>query len=149
MHYTTNREIMDVQLQIHQNKQLARFIYTKATEESLGFILLTPGHEYTITITPLGQRSIQSFRDLPNYRRKCKLEDELEENSIFKIYTMDNCMYECEVAKAYDFCQCIPWDFLHALKSNSSECDVFGRTCFYNVIKNVVNFEGKCKLCKM
>ena len=140
---------MNVELQIHQSKQLARFIYTKGKEESLGFILLTPGHEYTIKITPLGQRSIQSFRDLPNYRRKCKLDDELVKNSIFKIYTMDNCMYECEVAEAYDACKCIPQEFFHVLKSNSSECDVFGRRCFYNVLKNVENFEGKCQLCKL
>ena len=57
-------------------------------------------------------------------------------------------MYECEVTKAYEVCQCIPWDFFHILKTQgvATECDVFGRTCFQNAI-NLVPKETDCQHC--
>ena len=56
---------------------------------------------------------------MPKDKRKCRLEDELDENSIFKKYTKANCMYECEVEKAYKICQCIPWDYFHKGQSQT------------------------------
>ena len=47
---------------------------------------------------------------------------------------------------ATEICKCIPWDFIQNSKAN--ECDVFGRTCFYNTMKNLTKFpENFCKQC--
>ena len=88
--------------------------------------------------TPIGQRSTKNFKSLSENDRKCKLDDELDENSMFKIYTKANCMYECEIDMAYKACQCIPWDFFHLMINQSdgvAKCDAFGRTCFQDTPK--------------
>ena len=86
---------------------------------------------------------------MPKHRRNCQLNDELNENSRFKIYSKANCMYECEVGKAYEFCQCIPWDYFHELKSNGTapECDVFGRTCFDKAMSTIAKEKMPCEHC--
>ena len=149
MYYRTRHKEFGVQLQIHQNKEFAQILYTASQDERKKSISLKPGYEYTIEITPVGQKSTEGLRDLSKFRRKCLLDYEVNENSIFKIYSKANCMYECEVEKAYEVCQCIPWDFFHELKSNGSatECDVFGRTCFQNAINAVTKDKHSCKHC--
>ena len=49
------------------------------------------------------------------------------------IGTQNTCQYECHVKKAIDICFCIPWDFLS--NTDVQECDVFGRTCFFDAMK--------------
>ena len=46
-------------------------------------------------------------------------------------------------------CQCVPWDFVTLeAQNNLSECDVFGRTCFLNVVNNVTHSEvNLCPQC--
>ena len=47
---------------------------------------------------------------------------------------------------ATEICKCIPWDFIQ--KSKVNECDVFGRTCFYNTMKNLTKgLQNFCKHC--
>ena len=47
---------------------------------------------------------------------------------------------------ANTMCNCIPWDFIHATKAQ--ECDVFGRTCFYNAMENFTVSSGNyCDHC--
>ena len=137
-----------MQLQIHQNKEFAQILYTKRQDEKLKSITLKPGYEYKIEITPDGQRSTPDFNDLPSKSRNCKLDNELENDSIFKRYTKANCMYECEISKAYEDCSCIPWDFFHSKKNEGAkECDVFGRTCFQNAMNRVTKDEDACNHC--
>ena len=53
-----------------------------------------------------------------------------------KVYNKRNCQYQCRVTNAFEICSCIPWDF--PLTTNlGDECDVFGRTCFYNAMKQI------------
>ena len=148
MYFGTGHMDFSVQLQIHQNKEFAQILYTGDQDEKVKSVALKPGYEYTIELSPNGQKSTEGFRNLPIEDRKCQLDEELDENSIFKIYTKANCMYECEVTKAYEVCQCIPWDFFHILKTQgvAPECDVFGRTCFQNAI-NLVPKETDCQHC--
>ena len=81
-----------------------------------------------------GQISTQAFVSFNINQRKCHLEHEVLAESNFRIHTENNCKYECHVEHAKDVCQCIPWDFMH--NTEMSECDVFGRTCFLNVMEN-------------
>ena len=48
---------------------------------------------------------------------------------------------------AFSKCQCIPWDFVHD-KEDYHECDIFGRTCFFNEFDNLTHFSGNlCPHC--
>ena len=47
---------------------------------------------------------------------------------------------------ALDICKCIPWDFVHNFEAD--ECDVFGRSCFYNSISNLTKHpDNVCPHC--
>ena len=146
MFFQTHRKDYGVQLQIHQNKEFAQILHSEDQDEKVKSIGLKPGHEYRLGITPIGQRSTEAFRGLPKSDRKCQLDDELSENSIFKIYSKANCMYECEISKAYEICQCVPWDFFER-SGEAPECDVFGRTCFHDVIDKVIKEANSCPEC--
>ena len=149
MFFTTHHRNFDVQLQIHQNKEFAQILHSKAQDERLKSITLIPGHEYKIELTPIGQKSSDNFKLLSKDDRKCQLDDELDKNSTFRIYSKANCMYDCQVSEAYKACQCIPWDFFHFLKNNQAipECDIFGRTCFQNAINYVSKNDDYCSHC--
>ena len=54
---------------------------------------------------------------------------------MFKLYTESNCRYECRLNWAKEMCKCAPWDFMHG--SDQKECDVFGRTCFYQTMEDL------------
>ena len=136
-----------IQFHAHQNKEFGQILYTADQEESTKSITLKPGHEYEIEITPIGQETTHGFRNLPYADRNCKLDGELNEGSIFKIYSKANCMYECEVEQAYKYCDCIPWDFFHQKKSQMQECDVYGRTCFHNMVNRVTKERDACHHC--
>ena len=87
-----------------------------------------------------------NFRNFDTLHRQCRLEKEVFPGSVFKVYTENNCKYECHVKFALDICKCIPWDFVHNLKAD--ECDVFGRLCFYNSISNLTKYPGNiCPHC--
>ena len=130
MYYRTHHKEFVIQFQIHQNKELAEILYSAGQHKRQKSLSLKPGYEYKIEITQVGQRSTEGFRNLPKDKRKCQLENELDENSIFKIYTKANCMYECEVEKAYKKCQCIPWDYFH--KGAITNLSLMGRRVCQN-----------------
>lgn len=67
--------------------------------------------------------------------------------TLLKVYTEQNCRYECKVNFAIDNCRCIPWDFPIATKKKTDECDVFGRTCFFNVLKHTTFNADTCPQC--
>ena len=79
-------------------------------------------------------------------QRKCRFHHEIEEDSIFKVYTHQNCKYECYIKEAEHLCKCIPWDFMHQ-NAQAKECDIFGRTCFYNAMENSSKSNNVCKDC--
>ena len=62
--------------------------------------------------------------------------------NLFKKYTQNNCIYECELKIAYDKCHCIPWDYPH-FDGFMPICDRFGRECFKKYMA-VTNSEENC-----
>ena len=125
----------DVQLNLHQSNEIASLLEDRAFRESSTSLTLKAGYEYYIDIHPEAEISTEAFKKLSFQQRKCRLEGEVSEDSIFKIYTKKNCKYECHVKLAMKLCNCIPWDFIHNIKA--AECDIFGRTCFYNAMENI------------
>ena len=137
-----------IQMQVHQNKELAQILHSHAQNRKLKSIKLKPGHEYTIEIRPIGRKSTEGFRLLSKHDRKCQLDYELHDNSIFKIYSKANCRYECAISLAYGICHCTPWDFLHGEQNSTAEiCDVFGRKCFQIAFNNITKNGNECKHC--
>ena len=148
MYPRTLEQEFDIQLQIHQNKEFARILRADDEGASLRSISLKPGYEYNLEINPLARQSTKDFKLLSKKDRDCQLDYELNENSIFKIYSKANCRYECGTSLAYKICHCIPWDFLHIAQYSTAEiCDVFGRKCFQTVVNNITKNGNECKHC--
>ena len=142
-----NKKDFNILMQIHQNKTLGHMLDDKDLNSKIKTISLQPGYEYTIVVSPSGQESTNGFKQLSLEQRSCRLDHEVQEGSHFKVYSKNNCLYECYVAEAYKKCQCIPWDFIHGFKE-SEECDIFGRTCFTNVFEDLMLYsENLCLHC--
>ena len=131
----TTHHDFNVQMQIHEAKGFPQILYGVNLDEDLRSISLEPGHEYLIELQPYGQMSSEDFKDMSREKRKCRLIHETYEDATYPIYTKDGCLYDCHVKKAFNDCLCVPWDFSNNLK-NATECDIFGRTCFFNKIAN-------------
>ena len=55
--------------------------------------------------------------------------------------------YECKIRISIQKCECIPWEFAYPIQ-NVPECDIFGRTCFYNSIDTLAhNIKNDCPQC--
>ena len=129
---------MNVQLQINHHDSLPRILHANEENIDQSSISLMFGHEYEINIYPSGRFSTDGFKQLSLDQRGCRLSHEVLQASVFMVYTKTNCRYECHVTLAFEKCHCIPWDFVHN-KTNVSECDIFGRTCFYQMIANLTH----------
>ena len=132
----TEHRDFDVQFQINQEKELAQILHLNAQDFKTKSIRLKKGYEHTIEISLNGRTTTNGFETLSLTQRGCRLDHETHENSIFKIYSQANCQYECQVSEAIQACKCLPWDFLHYEKY-APECDIFGRTCFFQTIERV------------
>ena len=135
-----------ITIQLHQSKEFASMLKTKNYDDFLMPLTLENNHEYSIKVTPYGKKSMNGLQNLDIEKRKCKLDQEIEEESNFKLYTEKNCRYECVTKLAIDTCQCAPWDFMH--RSSEEECDVFGRTCFYHAMEQLTGaHDDPCTHC--
>ena len=137
---------VSLDLQVHSAKDLANMIVESNYEDKSETISLQEGYEYMIDIYPHGQISTPEYKALSYQQRKCKLENEVEESGLFKIYTEKNCKYSCFVNLASEKCKCRPWDFIG--QAEAIECDVFGRICFIDEMKSMIkSSKNLCKEC--
>ena len=142
---TTKKDRNDIQLKVHSTNDLANFFEDNTLTISTP-LTLKVYHEYFIDITPHVVQTTDSFKEMDFQQRKCKLSNEILDGSILKKYTMKNCQYECNIEKAGAICHCIPWDFIH--NTQAKECDLFGRTCFYNAMEKLSKSnQSHCKEC--
>ena len=125
----------EIQFQLHQSKELGSIL--ASDNDFTTSFTLTAGNEYYIRVAPTGQISTDGFRNLDIQQRNCLLDQEISKKSIFKKYSINNCIYECHVELSKDQCQCIPWDFIDTDSNIQDECDVFGRKCFFNAMENL------------
>jgi hypothetical protein len=130
-------ELGNIQFQLHDVDELAQLLHDPVQDSRMKSIKLVAGNEYTIEIEPTGRTVTERFRKMPTENQDCRLK-KMFKGSVFKHYKERNCRYDCKVRAGHQICGCIPWDFIHALM-DVSECDLFGRTCFHNVINNVTH----------
>ena len=134
-----------IQMQIHPRTELAQILHELNQDHATRSFTLKKGHEYNFEVSIDGRMITENFRELPIDERKCKLQDEVDANSWFKFYSKRQCKYKCRTLLAYNTCGCIPWDIFH--HGSYPECDIFGRTCFMNVIENITLTKGQCEDC--
>ena len=133
-----------IKFQLHQSKEFAQI--QGDLDELTTSLYLETNHEYFIDVIPTGQISEMGFKYLNRKQRQCLLNDEVIESSKFKIYSENNCKYECYIALAKEACKCIPWDFLG--NELSVECDIFGRTCFFKTMEKLTQSQiNPCSHC--
>ena len=130
-----NANLKTMLFQLHQSNELGHFLTDTNVQKQNIPLTIKANTEYIIEVSPTGQISSESFKELDFHQRNCFLEKEVKQDSLFKIYTKNNCQYECLTKLARNKCDCIPWDFLHNIDAN--ECDVFGRTCFYQSMEKL------------
>ena len=61
-------------------------------------------------------------------KRKCRFAHEIEGLRLFKVYTQNNCVFECKMERARAACGCVPWYI--DLDNATETCDLFGNKCF-------------------
>ena len=122
-----------IQMQVHQGKDFPQILYGSDQDLDQRSITLKPGFEYKIELYPVGQITTADFDNMSKEKRGCRLKHETHEKATHSIYTKANCIYDCHVQMAYETCKCVPWDFTNKI-ANAKECDIFGRTCFFNKI---------------
>ena len=101
-----------IQFQIHQNNEIAPIMMNHYIP-SLKTLVLEAGKEYFIQVHPTGISTTEDYKAMSLHNRKCKLSEEVEQSSVFKIYTENNCKYECHIRLIGNLCKCIPWEFIH------------------------------------
>ena len=143
----TSHHDFKVQMQIHEQKDFPRILYGLNQDLDQRSVSLKPGYEYSIELYPYGQVTTDEFEKLSQDKRDCHLRHETFANSTHPIYTKANCIYDCLVLQAFETCKCVPWDFANNIKG-ADECDIFGRTCFFNKIERLTHKQVKtCSHC--
>lgn len=147
MLYRTSHHDFNIQMQMHSRTGFPSILFGSKQEDEEKSISLKPGYEYEIRLDPFGQLSTEDFQGLPFEKRQCKLSHELHDNATHPTYTSASCKFDCYVNLAYKTCKCVPWDFVNNIE-NAMECDLFGRSCFFNVIEKLTHkTEQDCNDC--
>ena len=134
----TSHRTLDIQMQIQDRKGFPDILFGSNQEKNMKSMGLQPGFEYDIELDPYGQLSTDDFKAMSLDNRKCRLDHEIFDNSSHLIYTKANCIFDCHVNMAFTTCKCVPWDFVNKI-DNSVECDIFGRTCFFNMFETLAH----------
>ena len=143
---TENDDDEEILVKFHQSNEISHFFEDERLGLASPSLKLKAGMEYFVDIIPQVTKTTEGFKKMNIHQRNCKLQHEVGRNSIFKVYTQKNCKYECNVKRAEAACNCIPWDFMHK-NETTPECDIFGRTCFYNAMDTLAESQSLCNHC--
>ncbi len=98
-------------------------------------IEIQPGYMTTVMITPQQIQTSEDALSLNPLVRNCKFKQETEHLKLFKEYSQSACLLECQLKIAYDYCQCIPWNYPQ-FQSGMPVCHAFGMFCFEQTLQN-------------
>lgn len=88
-------------------------------------------------VTPSVTETDTSGQSLSEVQRGCRLREENDELQIYREYSREACLLECQLQRAGQRCGCYPWDYpFYHDEDDLSICDMFGNICFDNVMKN-------------
>ena len=103
-----------------------------------GAMSIRAGTITRVRITPAYTSSapgLQGALDINS--RQCRFRDENELLKIFANYTRSACRFECMLERAHESCGCTPWNFPYIGKGDMEICDMFGSTCFYDLMSDI------------
>ena len=145
----TKNSLDEVEFQLHSSKSFAKIFPEDDYKAHLAPLTLQAGKEYFIDVIPEGTEASDEFKSLDYKKRECFTEtDQTRFLSTFKMYSQNNCYYDCLVKLAQEQCNCKPWDFLDS-NSTYDECDIFGRACFFDTVERQTVYQAKvCPQCK-
>ena len=83
----TNHFNYAIQMQINDNHDLPQILFSQDQDLNTRSLNLKPGHVYEIEVSADGQVSTSGFKKLSLEVRNCRLEDEVEKGSLFKLYS--------------------------------------------------------------
>ena len=93
------------------------------------------GQSSTVYVTPTVTETDRSGQSLSEAQRGCRLRQENGNLEIFREYSREACMMECQLQQAVRRCGCQPWDYPFYHQDDLSVCDMFGNICFDKVMK--------------
>jgi len=103
---------------------------------------LINGRKYIILISPSQTKADTNLVEVDVSKRECLMPSENDSSKLFKIYSQSNCITECKLTRAAEFCSCIPWNFPHFKDINHTYPLCKGR-CFEEHMKD--KSMGSCK----
>ncbi len=74
-------------------------------------IELQPGNYYEISITPTVTTTVESGLKYNPEKRNCLSRSENEGLTVFNSYSQTACIFECQLTKALEVCNCTAWDY--------------------------------------
>ena len=109
---------------------------------------INPGYETTFDIQPLEVIGTDELHRIDEQARNCRFSDEVEEKSMFKVYSQSSCEYECHINIAREKCNCTPWNHPHPpTLHNSIVCDLYGNSCFRSKMTEARVIKKCSKMC--
>ena len=80
-------------MQVNGNNDFPQILYYQDQDLDTRSMQLKPGYIYEIEVSASGQVSTPGFKELSREVRRCRLENEVDQDSIFKSYSQSNCRY--------------------------------------------------------
>ena len=80
------------------------------------------GQSTIVYITPRATKVDDDGKELTEYQRHCRLNEDTDQLDIFNVYTKSACMFECKMKEAMMRCGCVPWNYPHDNKESNKEC---------------------------
>ena len=114
----------------------------------MNYISLKPGTKYQIEVSGEKIGAADNLQQsLAPKQRSCKFYSETEDSTVFQKYTSQNCLFECKMKRAFEFCGCVPWNYppFDARDGLTPVCDSFGNECFDNFMTD--NKHSKLDFC--
>ena len=98
-------------------------------------------------VTPSVTETDISGQELREEQRGCRLQRENEMLQIFREYSREACVLECQVQQAFQRCGCYPWDYpFNHQDDDFIICDIYGNICFDDMIKS--NSKDSCDVAR-
>ena len=118
---------------LFQKIQKIEKIIRKNLRVFFGFFLFFVPYLHKIGI--LTKKKFKRILSLHTFLLRYRDENELLK--IFANYTRNACRFECMLERAHESCGCTPWNFPYIGKGEMEICDMFGSTCFYDLMSDI------------
>ena len=77
----------------------------------LNSIQIPLGHSTTFLISAKAREIDESGKQLTEFQRGCRLDEDTKDLDIFNVYTRVGCLFECKMKYSTKRCGCTPWNY--------------------------------------